>query len=328
MLPDGVEEFLPPDTWAAEDLRRELLDAYRQAGYELVYTPIVEHLSTLLAGSGSDLEEQTFRFVDPASGRMLGLRADMTPQAARIAARRYRSAAQVRLCYLGTVLRASPEAPGGPRAVRQTGCELFGVEGIEGDIEVLELMLRTLAIADVRPLHLDLGHAGIYRGLVDALSLPLEHEQRLFGILQRKSVPDLREFARLRGLGAIERSLLEALPGLSGDLEVLAQARERLSAAPQPCRDALEELAEIAARMARRHPDIEIHIDLSELRGFRYHTGVLFAAYVPGHGRELARGGRYDGIGQEYGRAMPATGFSADINELLRYGRGVNRNGS
>ncbi len=321
MLPDGVEEFLPPDSWAVEALRRELLDAYRAAGYDLVHTPIVEHLSTLLSGVGSDLESQTFRFVDPASGRLLGLRADMTPQAARIAARRYADQAVVRLCYLGTVLRTHPEMPGGPRAIRQAGGEVFGEAGLSADLEVLGMMLRTLAIAGLERVHVDLGHVGVYRTIIADIGLDEADESRLFDILQRKSHPDLRDFAAGGGVSVAARDALSALMDLSGDLSILTRARERLAGYGDRVLGAIAALGEVAERIGRAHPAVEIHIDLAELRGYRYQTGMIFAAYAAGHGRELARGGRYDGIGDRYGRSMPATGFSADFNALLRLGR-------
>lgn len=322
ILPDGVEEWLPPDSWAAETLRRDLLDAYRGRGYGLIQTPIVEHMSTLLSGAGSDLEEQTFKFVDPASGRLLGLRADMTPQAARIAARRYADAGSTRLCYLGTVLRTHPEVSGGPRAIRQAGCERFGEAGIEADVEILDTMLQTLAIAGLTQVHVDLGHVGVYRSIVADLALASDDEARLFDILQRKSQPDLTAFATACGLSASAGDALSALMAFSGSLDMLPAARERLAAYGPAVSESIDALEAIAARVRDAHPAIDIHVDLAELRGYRYQTGLIFAAYAPGHGREVARGGRYDGIGERYGRSLPATGFSADLNELLRLGRG------
>ena len=324
ILPDGVEEWLPPDSWAAEALRRELLDAYRQRGYGLVQTPIVEHLSTLLSGAGSDLEDQTFKFVDPASGRLLGLRADMTPQAARIAARRYPDGEAARLCYLGTVLRTHPEVAGGARAIRQAGCELFGEAGVEADLEILDTMLQTLAIAGLEQVHLDLGHVGVYRSIVADLSLAEADESQLFEILQRKSQPGLSAFAGGRGLSEASAAALSALMAFSGSLDMLPAARERLAGYGEAVLDPIDSLQAIAARVRDAHPGVEIHLDLAELRGYRYQTGLIFAAYAPGHGREVARGGRYDGIGERYGRSLPATGFSADLNELLRLGSGNN----
>lgn len=319
MLPDGVEEALPPDSWALEDLRRELLDLYRGAGYELIHPPLVEHLDALLSGAGHDLEQQIFKFTDPSSGRLLGLRADMTPQAARIAARRYADQTQVRLCYLGTVLRTRPDSLGGPRSPRQVGCELFGVPGREGDLEILRLMLQSLARSRVPQVYLDLGHVGIYRAVLGGIELDGEDEGQLFDLLQRKSRPDLADFARARGLDAVLAPLTRLID-LHGGPEVLEAAASLPGGAPLQA--ALATLREVMAALQAAHPTLPIHLDLAELRGLRYHTGLVFAAFVPGHGREIARGGRYDGAGSDFGRGRPATGFSADINELLRLGRG------
>ena len=319
MLPDGMEEALPPVSWQLERLRRRLLDHYQEAGYELILPPLVEHLESLLTGSGSALERQTFKFADPQGGRMLGIRADMTPQAARIAVRRYADSSVIRLCYLGTVLRTTPDSPGGPRSPRQVGCELFGEADLAADLEVLRLMLRTLELAGLTEVHLDLGQVAIYRAVIGRLKLEAEDEATLFGILQRKSHPDLIDFGSARGLdGAIEA--LGALMDLNGDVAVLQRARQTLAKDDAQIASALGTLEAAAASLASEFPQMPIHVDLAELRGLRYHTGLVFAAFVPGYGREIARGGRYDGVGREFGRAMPATGFSADMNELLRLG--------
>ncbi len=317
-LPEGVEEWLPPASWRMEDLRRRLLDLYRVRGYELILTPLLEHLDALLTGAGSDLEAQTFKLIDPASGRLLGLRADMTPQAARIAALRYAKQKVVRLCYLGTVLRTQPDAQGGPRAPRQVGCEIFGEPGDKADLEAIGLMLETLTAAGVREAHLDLGHVGIYRAIAARLKLEATDEAALFGILRRKSLPDLRDFARAQKLKAGVAGSLATLMDLNGDIAVLKAARLKLKGEGAAVRQCLDTLDHVAQRMRKDWSQLPIHVDLAELRGYRYQTGMVFAAFVPGHGRELARGGRYDGVGREFGLARPATGFSADMNELLR----------
>lgn len=320
MLPDGVEESLPPVSWQLEDLRRKLLDTYRKQGYELILPPLLEHLDSLLTGAGSDLERQTFKLTDPASGRLLGLRADMTPQAARIAARRYADAKTVRLCYLGTVLRTQPDHLGGARSPRQVGCEFFGESDIAADLEILQLMLKTLALAGIRNAHLDLGHVGIYRAIAGKLGMQGEEEALLFDILQRKSQPDLRDFATARALKPSSVSSLVELMELNGDVSVLKRARSTLKQAGAEAGAALDDLDRTVKALNQALPKLPIHIDLAELRGYRYQTGMVFAAFVPGHGRELARGGRYDGVGSEFGVARPATGFSADVNELLSLG--------
>jgi ATP phosphoribosyltransferase regulatory subunit len=320
MLPEGVEESLPPVSWRIEALRRALLDSYHEQGYELILPPLLEHLETLLTGAGSDLEQQTFKLTDPAGGRLLGLRADMTPQAARIAARHYAADAVVRLCYLGTVLRTRPDSLGGSRAPRQVGCEIFGEPGLSGDLEILRLLLDTLRLAGVRGAHLDLGHVGVYRALAAKLGLDAAAEDAVFAILQRRSQPDLRDFAAAHQLKPKSLAGLAALMELNGDVTVLKSARSTLGGTDPAVAEALDAVEQAAAELQKSAPEVPLHIDLAELRGYRYHTGLVFAAFVPGYGRELARGGRYDGVGHEFGQALPATGFSADVNELLRLG--------
>jgi ATP phosphoribosyltransferase regulatory subunit len=320
MLPEGVEEALPPTSWQLEDLRRRLLDDFRARGYELILPPLIEHLDALLTGTAQDLDARTFKFTDPASGRLLGLRSDMTPQAARIAARRLNEQAVVRLCYLGTVLRAQPDSPGGPRSPRQVGCEIFGEAGIEADLEVIGMMLRSFELTGVRQPLLDLGHVGIYRAVSSKLALDPDDESVLFGILQRKSQPDLAEFAQARALKPKVSKVFGELMALNGDSGVLERARETLRGAGEEVQQALATVARVVEELRRDAPQLPIHIDLAELRGYRYHTGIVFAAFAPGHGREIARGGRYDGVGAEFGLSRPATGFSADLNELLRLG--------
>ncbi len=320
MLPEGVEESLPAVAWRIEALRRALLDHYRGNGYELILPPLLEHLDTLLTGAGSDLESQTFKLTDPAGGRLLGLRADMTPQAARIATRHFADQPQVRLCYLGTVLRTRPDSLGGSRAPRQVGCEYFGEAGLDADVEILRLMLETLQLANVREVHVDLGHVGIYRALSAKLGLDADDETAVFDILQRKSQPDLRDFAAARRLAGDAIAGIAALMELNGDVTVLQRARRILDLKQPAIAEGLQALEQAAQALSRFAPAVPLHIDLAELRGYRYQTGLVFAAFAPGHGRELARGGRYDGVGADVGKPRPATGFSADVNELLRLG--------
>ena len=320
MLPDGVEESLPEVAWRVEGLRRALLDHYRTKAYELILPPLIEHLDTLLTGAGSDLENKTFKLTDPSGGRLLGLRADMTPQAARIASRHFADVPVVRLCYLGTVLHTRPESLGGSRAPRQVGCEIFGEASLSGDLEILRLMLDTLHLAGVRDAHVDLGHVGIYRAIAAKLGLDADDENAVFDILQRKSQPDLRDFAAARKLPAQAAKALSALMDLNGDVTVFKRARQALDLSEPVIADALAALERAASELQRSAPETPLHVDLGELRGYRYHTGLVFAAFVPGHGRDVARGGRYDGVGAEFGAARAATGFSADVNELLRLG--------
>ena len=320
MLPEGVEEVLPPVAWALESLRGRLLSHYRDAGYQLIMPPLIEHLDALLTGAGNLLEQQTFKLTDPASGRLLGLRADMTPQAARIAARHFANTELVRLCYLGSVLRTQANTPGGARAPMQVGCEIFGDASIDADIEVLGLMLDTLRLAGISDVYVGLGHLALYHRLVAALPLDAADETELFDILQRKSHPDFAAFAGAHSMPQEMFASIATLMDLNGGVDVLDRARQVLRPEDPAISAALDGLSRATAHLRQHRPETRIHLDLADLRGYRYETGMVFAAFVPGHGRELARGGRYDGAGREFGLARPATGFSADLNELLQLG--------
>ncbi len=320
MLPEGIDEILPPEALALEELRRELLDLYHRWGYDLVVPPFIEYLESLLSGTGSDLELQTFKLTDQVTGRTLGIRADITPQAARIDAHKLRHDGPTRLCYLGTVLNSRGEGLAASRSPLQIGAELYGYAGVEAELEILCLMLESLQCAGIDDIYLDLGHVGIYRGLIQQAGLDDVQEQALFEALQRKAVPELQVlvdgFELRNGLG----EMLIGLTEMSGD-EVLEQAPEQLAGAGEAVLSALERLRRLAALLGERVPGIPVHYDLAELRGYHYHTGVVFAAFIPGQGQEVARGGRYDDIGRLFGRARPACGFSADLKQLFRLGR-------
>ncbi len=320
LLPDGIEELLPQESLRLEGLRRRLLDTCAAWGYELVFPPLIEFLDSLLTGTGHDLELQTFKLTDPATGRLLGVRADLTPQVARIDAHNLKREVPTRLCYVGTVLRAYADPLDKSRSPIQIGAELYGYAGPDADLEVIRLMLEILAQAGVLDVHLDLGHVGIYRGLARQAGLDEDAEAALFAILQRKSRPDLSQFLTQCPCREDAKTHLAALLDLNGGVEVLTRAREQLANAGTPVAAALDRLGQVAVRIRRLHPALPIHFDLAELRGYHYHTGLVFAALVPGYGREIARGGRYDAIGGVFGRARPAVGFSADLKQLLRLG--------
>ncbi len=317
LLPEGIEEVLPDAARRLEQLRRRLLDLFAGWGYELVMPPFIEYLESLLTGTGNDLDLQTFKLTDQLSGRLLGVRADMTPQAARIDAHQLKRTTPTRLCYLGTVLRTRPEGHGATRSPLQLGAELYGHSGIESDTEVLSLMLAALQSAGLSDIHLDLGHVGIYRGLARQAGLNTEQEARLFDALQRKSRPDLGELLGQMAVDDAVRTMLLQLIELNGDEAVLAEARRTLAAASGEVHAALDNLQAIAAQVRTRLPGVPFHFDLAELRGYHYHTGVVFAAFVADHGQAVAQGGRYDDIGRVFGRARPATGFSADLKTLM-----------
>jgi ATP phosphoribosyltransferase regulatory subunit len=318
LLPEGIDEVLPPEAWRLEDVRRRLLDQFRCWGYELVIPPFIEYLESLLTGTGRDLELQTFKVTDQLSGRMMGLRADITPQTARIDAHRLRAEGPTRLCYIGTVLHTRPDGFAGSRSPLQLGAELYGHAGIESDVEIVCLMMATLEAAGVADVHLDLGHVGVYRGLARAAGLDAGQESALFDALQRKAQPEIEALVRAFGVPAAYAGMLIALAELNGGRDVVKQARAKLAAAPADVLAAVDYVDAAARELAERLPRVPVHVDLAELRAYHYQTGVVFAAFVPGEGEEIARGGRYDDIGREFGRARPATGFSADLKTALR----------
>ncbi|ONM42798.1 ATP phosphoribosyltransferase regulatory subunit [Halopseudomonas pachastrellae] len=320
LLPDGIDEVLPREAVRIETARRQLLDLFSRWGYDLVITPHIEYLESLLTGAGHDLELQTFKMIDQLSGRMLGLRADITPQVARIDAHTLGAEGPSRLCYCGSVLHTRPRALSTSRSLIQLGAELYGDASSASDIEVISLMLETLALCRVEGVHLDIGHVGIYRGLIQAAGVDESTESALFDALQRKAVDEVAELAgslEQASLGAMLCSLVE----LSGGVEVLDRAHALLDGAPEAVMAALDDLAEVAQVLARNYPDVPLYFDLGELRGYHYHTGVVFAAFVPGLGQSVAQGGRYDDIGSDFGRARPATGFSTDLRFLVQRGQ-------
>lgn len=321
LLPEGIEEVLPPEAGRLELARRDLIDLYARWGYELIMPPFIEYLESLLTGSGNDLDLQTFRITDQLSGRMMGLRADMTPQAARIDAHALRHAAPTRLCYVGTVLRARPDGPGGSRSPLQVGAELYGHAGPESDVEILSLVIETLATMQVPDVHMDLGHVGIFRGLARDAGLTATQENELFDALQRKASTEIAALLDTTVADADCRRRLAGLAGLNGGEDVIGRARELLDGAGNGVPGALDDLEAIANRFRARHGDLPLHYDLAELRGYAYQTGMVFAAYIPGRGQEIARGGRYDAIGRSFGDARPATGFSTDLKTLLSLGQ-------
>ncbi len=320
LLPAGIDEILPPQAQVMERLRRELLDLYASWGYELVIPPFIDYLESLLTGTGQDLDLQTFKLTDQSSGRLLGVRADMTPQVARIDAHHLRRDTPTRLCYLGTVLHTRSDGFASTRSPMQIGAEIYGHSGIESDTEILRLIMLTLRTAGIAEVYLDLGHVGIYRGLARQAGLSPSQEHALFDALQRKAIPEIESLIAETGVAGAPARMLADLAELNGS-DALVRAEQSLAQAAAPVREALEYLHRLAEELGRWLPDVSIHYDLAELRGYRYKTGAVFAAFVPGWGVEVARGGRYDDIGRVFGRARPAVGFSTDLKGLLRHGR-------
>lgn len=320
LLPEGIDELLPDEAHSLEDLRRRLLDLYYSWGYDLVIPPFVEYVESLLTGVGSDLDVQTFKLTDQLSGRLMGVRADMTPQVARIDAHRLRRDTPARLCYMGTVLRTQSDEFASSRSLVQIGAELYGHHGFESDVEMLSLMLETLALAGLQDVYMDIGHVGVFQGLASQAGLNQDQKNELFDALQRKSVPDISDYLASLPMDDSTRQMLMDLAWLNGDITILAEARKKLQAASDEVHQAIADITQVAEQIQNLYPGISLHCDLAEVRGIQYHTGIVFAAYKAGVGQSIAQGGRYDNIGRYFGRARPATGFSADLRSLMKWG--------
>lgn len=317
VLPEGIEELLPHHAKQVDELRRHLLSLFHTWGYDLVIPPLIEYMDSLQVGSGEDLSALTFKLIDPLNGRLLGVRSDMTPQVARIDARRLQHQGPARLCYLGPVLQTKASELGGSRSPIQVGAELYGHAGIESDFEIVDLMIEALSKAGVNPIYLDLGHVNVFRGLAKQAQLSKDQEQAFFNALQRKSQPELLELSQ--GIDNKKVAMMmQALIELNGGEEVFSQARTFLASASADVLAAIDRIEALAKQIQNKYEMVQLHFDFAELRGYGYHTGLVFAAYAPGNWQAIAKGGRYDEIGAVFGRSRPATGFSLDLNMLLR----------
>ncbi len=315
LLPDGVADVLPEQAQVIEALRREALDFLASRGYQLVYTPFIEYIESLssLSESNQDLDLATFKVIDQLSGRLLGVRADMTPQVARIDAHVYPVEGVARYCYAGTVLHTKPQGFNTTRAPLQLGAELFGSDSIDADVEMIDVMLNLLKTAGfVDGIHLDLGHVGLFRSLVKHAGLTKAEENQLSDLYQRKALPELAEFTQELKFGAD----FYALGRYSSDLDALQANLSAEIIADPAFKQAFDAVKTTRSEIQARWPDLHIGIDVVELRSYHYHTGLMYAVYAPNRAAPLAQGGRYDGIGEHFGRARPATGFSCDLYAL------------
>jgi ATP phosphoribosyltransferase regulatory subunit len=310
VLPEYIEDILPAEAMRIEALRRKLLDLFFAKHYELVMPPLLEYMDSLLTGTGHDLELRTFKVVDQLSGRMMGIRADLTPQVARIDAHLLNRKGVTRLCYCGSVLHTRPAAPSATREPIQIGAELYGESGVEADLEILQLLCEALEVAGVRSARVDIGHVAVFRSIAQAANIPGADEAALFEALQKKDVPGLRILTK--GMDSKTKEALLLLPELYGGSEVLDLAEKKLPKLPELTR-ALGTLRKLAKACR-----IPAGFDLAELRGYHYHSGVVFDAYCDGVSGPVARGGRYDEVGKAFGRARPATGFSIDLRSLAK----------
>ena len=311
LLPENFEDILPPQAQRIDRMRAKLLELFRVHGYQLVIPPMLEYLESLLTGTGHDLDLRTFKLVDQLSGRMMGVRADIAPQVARIDAHLLNRKGVTRLCYAGSVLLTRPRGLVSTREPLQIGAEIYGHAGLEADLEIQQLMLDSLRLSGLDKVRLDLCHAGVLAALLELEPAAAALGEALYDALGAKDVPRLNELTSK--LGDVTRDALRALPSLYGDASVLDEARVRLPNLPVIGR-ALDDLAFLAGQAN----GAELMIDLADLRGYAYHSGVMFSAYVDGVPNAVARGGRYDHVGQAYGRARPATGFSLDLREVAR----------
>ncbi len=313
LLPEYIEDILPAEAYHIEMLRRSMIDLLTVHGYCLVSPPLLEFVESLLSGSGSDMDLQMFKVIDQLSGRMMGLRADMTPQVARIDAHLLNCEGITRLCYANSVLHSVPTSLTQTREPLQVGAELYGHEGLESDLEIQQLMILCLAKSGLSKLHVDLGHVAVFRGIIKNAHISQEMEAELFAILQNKDMAALRTLCT--GLKKNTSEALLLLPELYGDKTVLQIAKEKLP----PHKEIVLALNQLEKAGDALYPLVDtLAFDLSDLRGYHYHTGMVFAAYSDGCSNAIALGGRYDEIGKAFGRARPATGFSLDLRELSR----------
>ncbi|VFR52703.1 ATP phosphoribosyltransferase regulatory subunit [plant metagenome] len=312
LLPEGLADTLPAEARRIEELRRKLLDLYRTYGFEMVAPPLVEYIDSLLSGTGGDLNLSTCKLVDQLSGRTLGVRADMTTQVTRIDAHLLNRAGVTRLCYCGTVLHARPAGLLSSRELLQIGAEIYGHAGFEADIEVLQLALESTRLAGVREPRLDLCHPGLVRAILDADAGTTAHAETIYAILRDKDVPALVELSgRVEGVRAETWQALRKLPDLYGGADVLARARQELPLLPGVAA-ALDALGQLIAAL----DGVSVGVDLADVGGYGYHSGVTFSIYAEGWHDALVRGGRYDDVSRAFGRARPATGFSLDLRKL------------
>lgn len=312
MLPEFIEDVLPAEAARIEALRRQLLDLFKVHGYQYVIPPTLEYLESLITGTGHDLDLATFKVVDQLTGRLMGIRADTTPQAARIDAHMLNQQGVCRLCYAGTVLRTKPDGLARTREPLQLGAELFGHGGIESDIEIQRLMIKALQLLGLKGLHIDFSHVAIFESLVQSANIQADLEQALYAALQSKD--KARVAALTQGLAPSIGQALMQLTDLNGDVAMLDRAENVLPALPA-IREALADLRAVAQQMADLN--VQISFDLGELRGYHYHSGIVFAAYAQDYTGPVALGGRYDEVGIAFGRARPATGFSLDLRGVV-----------
>lgn len=312
LLPEYIEDVLPAEAARVEQLRRSLLDLFKVHGYQYVIPPMMEYMESLTTGIGHDLDIATFKVVDQLTGKLMGIRADMTPQTARIDAHMLNNQGVTRLCYAGSVLRTAPDGLARSREPLHVGAELYGHAGVESDIEIQRLMIKALHAVGLSTLYIDVSHVGIFASLLEHAGIAEAQEQELYAALQSKDQSAVRELGK--NLNQETLAALSSLTELNGDVSLLEEAAKRLPTI-EAIQQALRDLKSVGTGLADL--DVKVCFDLAELRGYHYHSGIVFAAYAQGYAGPLARGGRYDEVGAIFGRARPATGFSLDLRGVV-----------
>ena len=320
LLPDGIEEILPPQAQRGEHLRRHLIDVLDNWGYDFVVPPALEYLESLLTGAGKNLDLRTFKVTDQLSGRMMGLSADATPQVARIDAHSLAPTGVSRLSYCRTVFHTKAQSLLASRTPTQIGAELYGAENVEADIEIISLMLTVLASAKIQAVHLDIGHVAVFNAIVAAAHLNEQQQTELFNLLKLKCRGDIEVWAQENIKTAAVVEALQLFIRQQGNVTDLSEGLAALSRIVPAAAEAIKDIQSVVEQINKRFPTIPVNLDLTELRGYHYHSGLVFAAYIPGFGDAIAKGGRYDHAGAAFGRARAATGFSADLKVLARFG--------
>lgn len=312
LLPEYIEDVLPAEAARIETLRRSLLDLFKVHGYQYVIPPMLEYMESLITGAGHDLDLATFKVVDQLTGRLMGVRADMTPQAARIDAHLLNHQGTTRLCYAGSVLRTKPDGLAQTREPLQLGAELYGHAGIASDIEIQRLLIKALQTIGIHQIHMDFSHVDVFGNLIESSQINPQLEHDLYAALQSKDQSAVAVLSK--NLNKTTREALLHLTELNGDQSILTKALKVLPDTPE-IKAALDNLTQVSS--ALNDLDVSVSFDLSELRGYHYHSGIVFSAYAQGYKGPLALGGRYDEVGQSFGRARPATGFSLDLRGVV-----------
>lgn len=320
LLPDGVEELLPDQAQHVEMFRRRVLDTFKLNGYLLVQPPLLEYLDSLLTGAGHDLDLLTFKVTDQHTGRMMGIRADMTPQLSRIDAHVLNQSGPTRLCYAGPVLQTAHRSGFHSREPMQIGAELFGCGKLEADVEIIRLCAEVLQCLEVNPLKFDLGHVGIFNALVSQAGLSQPQADQLLTICQQKSWPDMSTFIEKNTIRPQLADLFMDLLDLEGPPdEVFRRAKKLFKDTHEDVQDQLDQFEALISLIREYQPELDLSVDFLELRGINYHTGAVFSVYCDAFTNAIAKGGRYDDVGRAFGRARQATGFSADLRQLMNF---------